>query len=87
SLIPNLNHSSTEFCEKHLMGQAGEGLENSFYYWTGTATGALLDFQLLKGVPLAANMGGIAIQKVGNSIVKTGIEAAIYTKLTTGAIG
>lgn len=39
SLIPNLNHSSTEFCEKHLMGQAGEGLENSFYYWTGSQIG------------------------------------------------
>lgn len=85
--VPGLNHSSQDFCDRHLMGRKGGGLENSLYYWTGTATGVAAELCLLKGASAAANIGRIALQKAGNSMARAGLQAAVHAKLTTGAIG
>lgn len=87
SCIPGLNHSSNEFYDHHKMGKKGEGLENSFYYWMGAATGITSEMFLLKGSPTAANIGRVAMQKAGNALVKAGVQCAIHSKLVTGSIG
>ena len=87
SSIPGLKHSSKEFYDHHKMGKKGLGLENSFYYWMGAATGIASEFVLLKGRATAANIGRQAMQKVGNALIKAGIQGAVHSKLVTGGIG
>ncbi|MCH9632645.1 MAG: hypothetical protein S4CHLAM6_09830 [Chlamydiae bacterium] len=85
--IPGLNHSQEDFYEKHLMSRKGEGIESSFYYWTGNAVGVLAELATLKGGPTAINIGRLAVQKVGLAAGRAGIQAAVHAKLTTGSIG